>query len=162
MKTPHITAATAQDGPLMRMLLDRVCEERFDFPEGAMDAYRRMFEGETFGQWLRRPGTVFLAAREGERLQGFLAGLPPEGGVGTIMWLLVAQEARARGAGAALRDAACHRYEMFGAHKIKLTAPTSEAVSFYEHMGFKKEGFHPDHWWGCDFWSLGYHLRTRR
>jgi len=154
-----ISPARPEDGPAMLALLDCVCAASFQFPEAAMQAYRAMFLPEALATRLEQGRSVVLTAmqptQQAGRQAAMLVGLPPEGGVGTIMWLLVAPEAQGQGLGSALFHAACARYRELGAHKIKLTAPTAQAVRFYERLGFRQEGFHPNHWWGQDFWALG-------
>ncbi|GAB7081649.1 GNAT family N-acetyltransferase [Megalodesulfovibrio paquesii] len=163
-----IAPARPEDGPAMLALLDGVCAASFQFPEAAMLAYRAMFSPEALAARLEQGRSVVLTAMQADQscgllpgmLLGLLLGLPPEGGVGTIMWLLVTPEAQGQGVGSALFHAACARFRELGAHKIKLTAPTAQAVRFYERLGFHQEGFHPNHWWGQDFWALGLPLRA--
>lgn len=154
-----IAPARPKDGPAMQALLDHVCAVSFQFPEAAMHEYRAMFYPETLAARLKQGRSVVLTAMQPDQrrnqLAGLLVGLPPEGGVGTIMWLLVAPESQGQGVGSALFHEACKRYREMGAHKIKLTAPNAQAVRFYERLGFHQEGFHPAHWWRQDFWALG-------
>jgi hypothetical protein len=59
------------------------------------------------------------------------------------------------GVGKALFQQACKVYGSLGCHKVKLTASTPKAVTFYEKLGMSVEGKHLNHWWMLDFWSLG-------
>lgn len=98
-------------------------------------------------------------AGHGEPL-GLCFGAPAEAGVGTVIWLLVDPGYQRRGIGRNLLAAASAHYEARGCHKIKLTAPTAAARDYYVHIGMQLEGFHPRHWWGVDFWSLGLNLSS--
>jgi ribosomal protein S18 acetylase RimI-like enzyme len=98
---------------------------------------------------------ILVAAFVGDEIIGLVSGTAPEGGVGTVVWLLVDARWRGRKAGRALYDAACHAYRDLGAHKMKLTAPSEEAKRFYESCGMRVEGFHPKHWYEMEFFSLG-------
>ena len=89
---------------------------------------------------------------------GILYGTPPEGGVATIVWLLVDPKFQGEGIGAQLYQEAVLRYKEMGAHKIKLNTPSERAARFYERVGMKLEGFHPAHWWKADSWSMGMEL----
>ena len=86
---------------------------------------------------------------------GLIIGPPPEGGVATIFWLLVDPAHQKKGCGRRLLHEAVIHYESQGCHKLKVTAPSLAAVHYYEHNGFRTEGFHPAHWAKQDFWSLG-------
>ena len=107
-------------------------------------------------QWkARKREGVALEARTGGRIVGVLVGARPEGGVGTIVWLVTSPAFRNRGIGAEMFRRACGWYREMGCHKLKLMAPVKKAVQFYEKQGMRIEGYHPRHWWDMDFWSLG-------
>ena len=87
--------------------------------------------------------------------EGLIIVSPPEGGVATILWLLVDPAHQKKGCGRRLLGQAIAHYQKQKCHKLKVMAPSLTAVHYYEHNGFKTEGFHPTHWAECDFWSLG-------
>lgn len=154
----NIQSATLRDAPRLLELFNHVCKESFVFPEEAMAHYRTLFQEDSLGSLLSSAESFLLKAEIDKSVAGIIVGLKPEAGLGTIMWLLVAPEHHRKGIGALLFDAACSHYKTIGVHKIKLTAPTKSAVEFYKHIGFKEEGFHPNHWWGMNFWSLGINI----
>jgi ribosomal protein S18 acetylase RimI-like enzyme len=85
-----------------------------------------------------------------------LFGAPSEvSGVGTIIWLGIAEGQRGLGLGGQLMRAACADYRQRGCHKIKIYTETEAAKHFYVKLGMEIEGFHPRHWWQVSFWSLG-------
>lgn len=90
---------------------------------------------------------------------GLLFGAPPENtGVGTIIWLGVAEGQRGAGLGTQLMQAAFGAYRERGCHKVKIYTETEAAKAFYVKLGMEVEGFHPQHWWRVNFWSLGVQL----
>jgi GNAT superfamily N-acetyltransferase len=122
------------------------------FPLEALCHYRDIIVNVLNGQ---SKGHLFLGCKKNEDLIGLLICLPPEGGVATILWLVVAPKYKGQGIGTQLFNMACQWAKDNGCHKIKLTASTTTAVHFYEKQGMKVEGSHRDHWWHLDFWSLG-------
>jgi ribosomal protein S18 acetylase RimI-like enzyme len=133
-------------------------DERLGFPPEALDHYWEDWSVDAIQRRARNPNQVLLAARLGGELAGLLLGSVPEGGVATVVWLLVAEEFRRRGVGGGLFREACRRYRDMGCHKLRLTVPDRQTVRFYEKQGMRVEGFHPDHWWRLDFWSMGLSL----
>jgi ribosomal protein S18 acetylase RimI-like enzyme len=135
--------------------LEEVAAKELGFPAGAVSHYRKILSDEEIGRRLRMEQHMLLEAVDTGRLMGVLIGLPPEGGVGTLWWVIVAAKYRRRGIARALVDAACARYRAAGCHKVKLTVPNVAAKRFYEALGMRVEGTHRDHWWHMDFWSMG-------
>ncbi|QNL20592.1 GNAT family N-acetyltransferase [Hyphobacterium sp. CCMP332] len=101
---------------------------------------------------------VFLLALDENKPSGVILGTPVEGGVGTIIWVLVDNTNQKKGIGTALFHEACKLYKEKKAHKVKLTVPNRRTVEFYEKVGMVLEGEHKNHWWGNDFWSMGLQL----
>lgn len=101
---------------------------------------------------------VFLIANNDEKVSGLVVGAPVEGGVGTIIWLLVDGNHQRKGLGALLFQETCNIYRAKGAHKIKLTVPDQRTTDFYLKQGMTLEGVHKNHWWKADFWSMGIQL----
>ncbi|WP_026167601.1 GNAT family N-acetyltransferase [Desulfovibrio oxyclinae] len=150
--------ASIDDSERLCSLMKNSCRTNFNFPEQAIAGYAQLFETNNFTSFLERERAAVWVAVFDEMVCGFLLALPPEGGVSTVLWLLVDQSFQARGIGSMLFDQCVDFYKKHGVHKIKLTAPSEDAVAFYKRIGFQVEGFHPHHWWGKDFWSLGYNL----
>jgi GNAT superfamily N-acetyltransferase len=105
------------------------------------------------GNWL-----FLTAVDDGNDINGLILGTPPEGGVGTIIWVLVNNNNQQKGIGSHLFNYAKLWYKQKGAHKIKLTVPDKKTVNFYLKQGMKLEGEHLNHWWNNDFWSMGIDL----
>lgn len=93
-----------------------------------------------------------------DRMNGLLLGTYPEGGVSTILWLLVEEEFRAKGMGKLLIDSSIQFYKRKNSHKIKLSICEKYLLKFYEKLGFRLEGRHSRHWWETTFYSLGKEL----
>lgn len=125
------------------------------FPEEALHYFRNRWTIDVIEQAAIESQYVILGAWEGERIVGLLLGTPPEGGVGTIIWVLVAREYQRKGIGRQLFEEACERYRNMDGHKVKLTVPNKETVRFYEKLGMSVEGEHRNHWWHVDIWSMG-------
>jgi len=126
-----------------------------EFPAEAIVEYLRPWTPERVAARLERGDDILVAAYAAGALVGVVSGTAPEAGVGTVIWLLVDASWRGRKVGTSLYHAACEAYRFLGAHKIKLTAPSEEARRFYEGCGMRVEGFHPNHWFGMTFSSLG-------
>ena len=125
------------------------------FSSVALDHFSQSFTDEELVRRIQCPGTPVFIAMKNDCLAGVLIGSLPEGGVGTIIWLIVFSGFRGIGLGKDLFEKACKAYSSMGCHKVKLTASTPEAVRFYEKLGMSVEGQHNNHWWMLDFWSLG-------
>ena len=83
-----------------------------------------------------------------------MSGTAPEGGVATIIWLMVDPEFQNNKIGSALLTHAKNYYQSLGAHKLKLTVQDKRAASFYEREGLHVECMHQNHWWNLDFWAM--------
>ena len=154
----EISTVKPYEANLVWQLLTHVASEELGFPEEALRHYRETWTDEEIAQRAQSQEYVLLAARKDGELIGILIGTPPEGGVGTVPWLLVSPKCRGQGIGNRMFDEACSRYRAMGCHKVKLTAPNKRAVRFYEKQGMRVEGFHANHWWRLDFWALGKNL----
>lgn len=154
----EISPLKADEAHLVWPFVANIAKEEMKFPDEVLVHYRRILTDEEIGRRSRDDKHLLIAARKDGKIEGILIGTPPEGGVATILWLLVSARCRREGIGKCLFEAGCSCFRSMGCHKIKLTAPTSDAVRFYEKQGMAVEGFHPDHWWHLDFWSLGKNL----
>ncbi len=125
------------------------------FSRTALEQYNQRWTAETIACAVQRNEGILLAAKESGGIIGLVIGTAPEGGVATIIWLLVAPNHIRKGIGRMLFLEACHLYRSMGCHKVKLTTTSRHAVGFYESQGMRIEGYHPEHWWHMDFWSLG-------
>ncbi len=128
------------------------------FPPEAINDYLKPWTPDHVRSRLERGHDILVAAYADDELIGLASGTAPEAGVGTIVWLLIDGAWRDRKAGRALYGAACHAYRDLGAHKVKLTAPSERAKRFYEACGMRVEGFHSNHWYKMEFFSLGMDL----
>jgi ribosomal protein S18 acetylase RimI-like enzyme len=97
---------------------------------------------------------VIGAFNDANNALGLLFGGPPEGGVGTIVWLGVHTDHRSSGIGRALMEVGFETYRALGCHKVKLYANSDKIVEFYKHMNMVIEGRHTRHWWGVNTHSL--------
>jgi ribosomal protein S18 acetylase RimI-like enzyme len=81
-----------------------------------------------------------------------------EGGISTIIWLLVDPRFRGMGIGTQLMKFFIELEKKIGAHKIKLTVATENAKKFYLLSGFMQEGYHQNHWYQKNYWSMAYFI----
>jgi GNAT superfamily N-acetyltransferase len=134
-------------------LLEELVYSTIQLPEAALKNYVEQWTPErvskVYNQW------VFLIAYSGKHPVGLILGTPPEGGVGTIIWVLVDAGTQGKGIGRLLFEKACDEYRKKGSHKVKLTVPDEKTVRFYEKVGMTLEGVHRMHWWKSDFWAMG-------
>ena len=156
----NIVAIRPENSPLVVDFFGKLFGSSLPFPPEAVQYFIASFSAKNISLAEKRPGSLLVGIKRDNALAAFVMGTPPEGGVATIVWLVVSPEWQKTGLGEKLFVAACEHYKGCGAHKVKLTAPTTRAVNFYEKMGMTQEGFHPDHWWKMDFWSLGMNLKN--
>lgn len=103
---------------------------------------------------IRANNDLLLCAWVKNKLAGLVSGTAPEGGVGTIIWLMVDPEFQNNKIGSHLLHYAKEHYQHLGAHKLKLTVHDKRAASFYEREGLTVECLHQNHWWNLDFWEM--------
>jgi GNAT superfamily N-acetyltransferase len=137
-------------------VIQRILTSSFPmFPQEAIEDYLEPWTADRVISRLEHGHDVLIAAYVKDEITGLVSGTAPEAGVGTIIWLLVDARWRGHKVGRALYEAGCHAYRGLGAHKMKLTAPSERAKRFYESCGMRVEGFHPNHWYRLEFFSLG-------
>jgi ribosomal protein S18 acetylase RimI-like enzyme len=128
-------------------------KETLSFPDEAIRNYNKIWNVDFIKSNLNK--AVFIGAWEKNQLIGLVLGTDIEGGVGTIIWVLVYYKFHKKGIGSELMKKSINVYKQRGAHKIKLTVPDKETVRFYEKQGMNIEGVFKNHWWNIDFWSMG-------
>jgi len=124
-------------------------------PIEAMNNYKKSWEIKKIEERITNNSDLLLLAWNDNQPAGLVSGTHPEGGVGTIIWLLVDEKYRGKNIGKELLKQALQYYRDHGCHKLKLTAPSKQAKDFYLAQGMKLEGFHENHWYKTDFWALG-------
>ncbi len=148
-----------RQAPALRALYEQLLTSAFEaLPDGARDAYRNDWSAAVIAQRAADPQRVMLAAHAHNVPLGYVFGSVPEGGVGTIIWLAVAAEARGQRLGRRLVERAADAYRTRGCHKMRLFTSEPGSMSFYRHLGFVLEGEHQRHWWQATFWSLALFL----
>jgi len=154
-----IKSPTVEQVPAISSFFSETLIHSFsEFSLPARKAYEAAFTEEALTHRIHQGQGLLLTAWQQDTLCGLVSGTEGEGGVATIIWLFVKPEYQQQGVGIALFKAACLAYKNKQCHKIKLTAHTLRAKDFYCKLGMGEEGFHPNHWWGLDFWSLGLSL----
>lgn len=128
-----------------------------DLPAHALKHYADFWSCERLKDTLKR-GVLTCAEIDG-KMVGLVLGTGLEGGVGTIIWVLVSPEHQGLGIGRSLLSFTLGQYSVSGAHKVKLTVPEKKTTEFYLKCGWNLEGYHPKHWWEKDFWAMGYQLK---
>ncbi len=139
--------------------LNYLIETTIHLPEAAKFHFKSQWNEESIrnqlGKWL-----FLIAKDESGNINGVLLGSPPEGGVATIVWVLVDRITQNKGLGARLFEKARQIYKDKNVHKIKLTVPDEQTVKFYKKQGMVLEGIHRNHWWRHDFWSMGLEINN--
>lgn len=123
------------------------------FPKEAIDHYKKSLSASYLRENLNK--FILLAAIMDGEVIGVLYGTPQEGGVGTIVWLLVDPKYQKTGLGKNFFSLALKEYKKKGCHKLKLTVPKEEIIYFYTKQGMQLEGTHLNHWWNMTIWSMG-------
>jgi ribosomal protein S18 acetylase RimI-like enzyme len=153
--TSIIRRVRPEDARGLRTLYERLLATSFEkLPAAARLSYLSDWTTDLIATRAVDQNRVMLGLFNRSRLGGYVLGTVPEGGVGTIIWLAVEPALQGRKFGRQLMVSAFGAYKELGCHKVKLFAKTREALSFYEHIGMTREGFHPHHWWNVDYWSL--------
>jgi ribosomal protein S18 acetylase RimI-like enzyme len=150
----EIREISKSDSEAYSNCLEKLINTTINLPQNAKDSFKKQWNSESInvqiGNWL-----FLIAADETDNIIGLILGTPTEGGVGTIIWLLVENKIQQKGIGRKLFEKAKVWYKSKGAHKIKLTVPDKSTVGFYLKQGMTLEGEHPNHWWNHNFWSMG-------
>jgi RimJ/RimL family protein N-acetyltransferase len=136
--------------------LARLIKSTVNLPDSAIQHFAKEWTDERMKSCIST--WVFLMARDQGEIIGVLLGTPVEGGVGTIIWVLVDKSKQKQGIGGILFKEACEIYKDKGSHKVKLTVPDEQTTKFYIKLGMQLEGVHRNHWWHVDFWSMGIQL----
>jgi ribosomal protein S18 acetylase RimI-like enzyme len=148
----------AELAALSKMARQVITKDLKEFPDKARFYYFSGIAKDALEFRLNHTKGLVLSAWENKTPAGFLTGTAPEGGVATIIWILVSGAKQGEGLGRKMFEEACRFYEAQGCHKVRLTAHTEKLKKYYKKLGMKEEGFHPQHWWKMDFWSFGKEL----
>ena len=140
----------------IRVLYEQLVVEMYPSPD-ARKYFLQQWKEQDLSEACRVDAecVVISASDDLETVIGFLYGGRLEGGVGTVFWLGVDPGHRRNGIGHDLLVQAEIDFADRGAHKVKLFCNTSMARKFYLRCGYQEEGFHPNHWWNMDCWSMG-------
>lgn len=96
----------------------------------------------------------FIIAKIDSVVVGLIIATKPEGGVGTILWLIVKKSHYKKGIGTILIKKIIKEYKNNKAHKIKVTTPIKVNINFYKKFNFEVECYLKKHWWKKNFWQL--------
>ncbi|MFP5365002.1 MAG: N-acetyltransferase family protein [Thermoleophilia bacterium] len=138
--------ATAEDASAFALVVAEVAQEgRWIATEPPVDVIRR---AALVRDWIARGDGLFVLEDDGARIVGCL-GLHqlPVAGVVSLGMCIVA-DARGRGGGRALMEAALGWLRDSEMHKVELEVwPDNErAIALYESYGFELEGVRRDHY----------------
>lgn len=128
------------------------------FPREALEYYSLQWTPTQLTKRLENQSGLILCAWQNTQIVGLIAGSPIEGGVGTIIWLMVDPKYQNNKIGSQLLTKTKEYYKNVGAHKIKLTVHDEKAIKFYLREGFYQEALHKHHWWKMDFCSMCVYL----
>jgi GNAT superfamily N-acetyltransferase len=149
---------TPEDAPAAAQLLGDALAGMNELPEAARRDWSLRWNAGALLVFGGQPGTQVWTAGDPGRVDGLLIASAPEAGVVTVIWVLVAPRTRSKGIGAALMHACAEQARRSGAHKIRLTVPGARARQFYRRLGMTEEGHFRRHWYGADFWQMGWWL----
>ena len=138
--------AIADDADAFAQVIAAVAQERtWIATEPPVDVADR---AANLRSWVQRGDGIFVLEDEDGRVVGTL-GLHPAGARGVVsLGMCILADARGRGGGRALMDAAMAWLADSEMHKVELEVwPDNErAISLYEHYGFEVEGTRRDHY----------------
>ncbi|MBO6556827.1 MAG: GNAT family N-acetyltransferase [Pseudomonadales bacterium] len=137
--------------------LGEFIRESIELPEKALTHYAHQFNEQQVAE-LSELWLFLVCVSETGEIEGLILGSPQEGGVATIVWLLVSKNSQGLGLGKKLFANACDHYRRKGAHKLKLTTSEETTTNYYKTLGMRLEGIHKNHWWEHDFWAMGLDL----
>lgn len=158
-----ISKATVIDIDRLYSFIASNMEKNFTyFPQEAKAVYLKSLNIDNLKNKLITGNEIILLAESQSQICGFLFGGVPEGGIGTIIWLIVGSDYQGLGIGSLLLKSCITTYQGLNTHKVKLTVHDNRALKFYLREGFSIEGHHPNHWWGIDFYSLAYPITKDR
>jgi ribosomal protein S18 acetylase RimI-like enzyme len=152
----YVTPDIADIAQLEKFFQRSLTENFSYFPLKAHEYYSRPWQPTALKQRIETQQGLLLTARIQNEIVGLVSGTPAEGGVGTIIWLMVAPHHQNKRIGAALLSEAKKYYRIHQAHKIKLTVHDEKAVNFYLREGFIREAEHHNHWWGMNFSAMAF------
>jgi len=134
--------------------LNLLINTTLNLPQDSIDYFSNQWNQSKIDNQISK--YLFLRAKNenGETL-GLVLGTPTEGGVGTIVWLLVNKKFQNQKVGSELFKEAVNWYKERNAHKLKLTVPEESTTKFYIKQGMMIEGEHKNHWWKNDYWTMG-------
>ena len=136
-----IRKARIEDALAIVCMIRSGCDEgifysRADSLEEQVEAFRKYaFESRTKGYEILVHQTI-------NRIEGYV-DYQVKRGVGHFLGIYVKQDYRRKGIGKRLVKKALEDFKKLGCHKARLEvfAPNARAISLYEHLGFKREGF---------------------
>ena len=146
--TIHVQTARRSDAPTVLTIHRRVIEEgewfltRPDEFSGSLDGM-----ASRISEYRRSPNSVFLVARVGRPIVGFLT---VQGGYRRVqrhtakLEVMIDVSARGRGIGRALMRAAiewCEHNELLSKLGLNVFANNERAIALYQSLGFQKEGY---------------------
>lgn len=147
---------------LQRFFLSSLQDNFSYFPQEARTQYTKSWDTDVLLSIIQDENGLLYCACMHEEIIGVIYGNLPEGGVGSIIWLMVHPEYQNKKIGSRLLLHAKHFYQKQNAHKIKLTVQDERAMKFYVREGFIIEAHHKRHWWELDFWAMGYFIKPAR
>ena len=105
------------------------------------------YSRRTMRAFLRLPGAECLVAEEGGAVLGFIL-TDRDGPAGHVITLDVAPEARRRGVGTQLLEAAHGSLATHGVREVELETSTTNqaAVAFWKHHGYRACGLLPNYY----------------
>jgi RimJ/RimL family protein N-acetyltransferase len=142
----RVRAATTSDAEPFALVIAAVAEERrWIATEPPVDVAAR---AALVREWLVRDDAIFVLEDDDGRVVGCL-GLHKLGPPGVVsLGMGIVADARGRGGGAALMDAAMAWLGDSEMHKVQLEVwPDNErAIALYERFGFEVEGLRREHY----------------
>ena len=101
-------------------LVSQVAKDNIGFPTFALKYFSKKFTENEFSPLVFNDQIPTLIVQQHNKIIGVLIGAAGEGGVGSIIWLVVEPHHHGKGTGKALFNEACAIFRAHRCHKIKL------------------------------------------
>lgn len=129
-----------------------------DFPEYMHSQKVLRFIQQDYGlkvlkKRLKKKDIIFLVARDGEKIVGYIWAGKPYGGVSFADWIAVGKEFRNKGVGSTLINSWQSEAGKRGAHQLHLMSQEHN-LEFYKKRGFSVSGKIPEGYFGNESYLL--------
>ena len=133
----------------IRLFYDIIDELHADASEFERKHYKDAYSINKIEDRLGDNNSMYLVAKEGDRVVGFLFAWLSEG-IGHINWIGVSRAHRKKGCGKSILEAAVKEFEMRHCHEVKLFTYPSQvsAYKLFQSVGFEEKAYIDEQFFG--------------